>query len=528
MWMPQDPSSPLSFHSGSALICQKGQTALMRYRWLARMLLSSLWFSAATAAIAPPLALAAQFSVGPCSFRVPAGLSITCGYLSVPEDRGTTKGRVIRLAVAIAHTARAPVQDDPVVYLAGGPGSGAVTSTPALALGWADFLAHRDLIVIDQRGTGLSKPSLACTAQDSTTPALDELQTPAGRAVAEYRDLIRCRDRLTTAGVRLVAYTTAANARDLRDLRIALGYTRWNLLGISYGTRLALAALRVDAQGIRSLILDSVYPPQANLFTAMPGSLDRTLELLYADCAAQTACQKRAPTLRMTLTQLIATLDARPVDVAVHSPDGRRVNMRIDGAWLIEIVLGALSQSKLIPLLPLALVNAANGDYSLIAEFERQREQRAQGHSAAMYYAVECSEDLALASLSARQVAAARYPLLAGYYRGVQEFTPASEDLCQAWSVLAPKPEVSAPVVSDVPALLFAGEYDPITPAAWADTAAATLRHSEVYHARGTGHAVITRGACPRKLIAAFLDHFTANSAAACLEGIGTPVFAGR
>ena len=195
----------------------------MRYRWLALILLGSLWFSATAAVIAPPPGLAAQFTASPCPFRVPAGLHITCGYLSVPEDRGATKGHLIRLAVVIAHTARAPHQADPVVYLAGGPGSGAVASTPALALGWADFLAHRDLIVVDQRGTGFSQPSLACTAQDRTTPALGELQTPGGRAAAEYRDLIRCRDRLTMAGVRLVAYTTAANARDLRDLRIALG-----------------------------------------------------------------------------------------------------------------------------------------------------------------------------------------------------------------------------------------------------------------------------------------------------------------
>ena len=303
---------------------------------------------------------------------------------------------------------------------------------------------------------------------------------------------------------------------------------RWNLLGISYGTRLALAALRVDAPGIRSVILNSVYPPQENLFTAMPGSLDRALQMLYADCAAEAPCRKLAPNLRTTLAQLIANLDARPVDVAVRNPGGQLVSVRIDGARLIEIVLGALSQSRLIPLLPLALVAATNGDYGLIREFERQREQRAQGHSAAMYYAVECSEDLALASLSARQAAAARYPLLAGYYRSVQEFTPASDDLCRAWDVTAPGREVTAPVVSDVPALLLAGEYDPITPPSWADTAAATLRHSEVYHARGTGHAVITRGACVRKLIGTFLDRLTARSVAACLAGIGKPVFVGR
>src|SRR6266545_979303 len=493
----------------------------MLRRWLALFLLTGLLFCVTPAAAAPPPALAADFTVSRCPFRVPARLRITCGYLSVPEDRGADGGRTIRLAVAIAGTARAPRQADPVVYLAGGPGSGAVAFTPELAQGWAVFLAHRDLIVVDQRGTGFSQPSLACTAQDHMTPAPGELQTPGGRAASEARGLIGCRDRLTKAGVRLAAYTTAANAQDLRDLRIALGYTRWNILGISYGTRLALAALRVDEQGIRSVILDSVYPPQVNLFTAMPGSLDRTLQLLYGDCAAQAPCRKLAPNLRTTLTQLIATLDARPVDVAVHSPDDRLVSVRIDGARLIAIVLGALSQSRLIPLVPLAIVNAAKGDYSLIGEFERQREQRAQGHSAAMYYAVECSEDLALAGLSARQAAVARYPLLAGYYRSVQEFTPASEDLCRAWDVTAPGREVTAPVVSDVPALLLAGEYDPITLPSWADTAAATLRHSEVYHALGTGHAVITRGACPRKLIATFLDNFTANSAAACLAGIG-------
>jgi pimeloyl-ACP methyl ester carboxylesterase len=500
----------------------------MRYRLLALILLSGLWFSGTAAVSVPPLGLAAQFTASSCPFHVPAQLRITCGYLSVPEDHSARSGRVIHLAVAIARTARAPRQTDPIVYLAGGPGSGALATTPALAQGWAAFLAHRDLIVVDQRGTGFSQPSLACTAQDRTAPALGEPQTPDGRAAAEYRDLIRCRDRLTKAGVRLAAYTTAANAHDLRDLRIALGYTRWNVLGISYGTRLALAALRVDEPGIRSVILDSVYPPQENLFTAMPGNLDRTLQLLYADCAAEAPCRKLAPNLRTTLAQLIASLDARPVDVAVRSPGGQLVSVRIDGARLIEIVLGSLSQSRLIPLVPLAIVAAANGDYGLIQEFESQREQRAQGHSAAMYYAVECGEDLAVAGLSARQDVAARYPLLAGYYRGVQEFTPASEDLCRAWGVTAPKPEVTAPVVSNVPALLLAGEYDPITPPSWADVAAATLRHSEVYHALGTGHAVITRGACPLKLIGTFLDRLTAGSAAACLAGIGKPVFAGR
>jgi pimeloyl-ACP methyl ester carboxylesterase len=500
----------------------------MQHRWFALILLAGLWFSATAAASVPPSALAAQFTTSRCAFRVPAQLRITCGFLSVPEDRGANDGRFIRLAVAIAHTAQAPRQADPVVYLAGGPGGAAVASTPVLAQGWASFLVHRDLIVVDQRGTGFSQPSLACTAQDSARPVPGEWKTPDGRAAAEKLALLRCHDRLSRAGVRLAAYTTAANALDLRDLRIALGYTRWNLLGISYGTRLALAALRIDEPGIRSVILDSVYPPQENLFTAMPGSLDRALQLLYTDCAAQPACHKLTPNLRTTLAQLIARRTVRPVDLAVRSRNGQLSSVRIDGAQLVKIVLGSLAQSRLIPLLPLAIESAANGDYGLIRELERQRQQRAEGHSAAMYYAVECSEDLALAGLSARQAAAARYPLLVGYYHSVQEFTPASEDLCRTWGVNGPSREVSAPVVSNVPALLLAGEYDPITPPRWADTAAATLRHSEVYHVAGTGHVVITRGACPRKLIEIFLDRLTATSAAPCLAEVSKPVFVDR
>src|SRR5262249_24577235 len=169
---------------------KRAQTAYSR---LVLILLGGLWFSATAAVIAPPPELFTQFTASRCQFRVPAQLRITCGYLSVPEDHSAVGGRGVRLPRALTPPTGAPPPADPAVSLAGGPGSGAVATTPALAQGWATFLAHRDLIVVDQRGTGLSQPSLACTAQDRTTPALAELQTPRGRAAAEYRDLIRCR-----------------------------------------------------------------------------------------------------------------------------------------------------------------------------------------------------------------------------------------------------------------------------------------------------------------------------------------------
>src|SRR5690349_11218519 len=121
-------------------------------RWLNLILLCGLCFSVAAVVVAPSPALAAQFTTSACPLRVPGQLALTCRHLRVPEHRAVPKGHLIRRAVAIAHTARAPRQADPVVYLAGGPGSGAVATTSVLAQGWADFLAHRDLIVVDQRG----------------------------------------------------------------------------------------------------------------------------------------------------------------------------------------------------------------------------------------------------------------------------------------------------------------------------------------------------------------------------------------
>ena len=493
----------------------------MRPHWLILFVLVTLLAGTVPAAAQP----ATAFQAAPCQFVVPKALRITCGFLVVPEDRAAPNGRQIRLAVAIAKTARSPRQADPVIYLAGGPGSAAVATTPGLAQGWASFLAHRDLIVIDQRGTGFSQPSLACTAQDAEPPTA--AQTPDDRAAAEYRSLIHCRDRLVGAGVQLGAYTTAASAEDLRDLRQALGYSRWNLFGISYGTRLALAAARADPGGVRSLILDSAYPPQANLFTAMPSSLDHSLQKLYADCAASVVCQRLTPDLRTTLEQLVAQLDAQPIDLVVANPSGQPLTVRVDGTRLIEIVFRSLYQTALIPQLPRAIVTAANGDYRLITQFETKRQERSAGHSAALYYAVECAEDLATTSVTARQKAAAQYPLLAGYYRSVQEFTPASADLCAAWAAPPPSAETTATVESAVPTLVLSGDYDPITPPAWADATVASLPRSEVYHVAGTGHAVITRGACPRQMIGAFLDTFSAARAASCLSAFGPPAFLG-
>lgn len=143
------------------------------------------------------------------------GNDIDCGYVTVPEDRSDPSSQMIELAFAILYAPTDDVQPDPVIYLAGGPGGNAVGELD----GWLDvpYLQDRDLILLDQRGTGYSVPSLNC-------PEVEEEAEDATQL---------CYDRLVDEGINLQAYNSAENAADVADLRVALGYEEWNLYGVS-------------------------------------------------------------------------------------------------------------------------------------------------------------------------------------------------------------------------------------------------------------------------------------------------------
>jgi len=205
----------------------------------------------------------------PCWMELPDGFvegeDIECGYLLVPENRakpGNTP--TIELAFAIVYAPTEDVQPDPIIYLAGGPGGNAVADVES----WLEipYLGDRDLILLDQRGTGYSLPSLNCPEVEA-----GEEEVEAG----EDNGTEACRDRLIDEGVDLQAYNSAENAADVADLRVALEYDEWNLYGISYGTRLALTVMRDHPEGVRSVIIDSVYPPEVSSCGKNTGEIPR-------------------------------------------------------------------------------------------------------------------------------------------------------------------------------------------------------------------------------------------------------------
>ena len=257
-----------------------------------------------------------RFEPADCWFDEPQGQTVECGYLIVPEDRANpSNDKTIQLAVARFKSDSSNPQPDPIVYLEGGPGGSPLRSyMPVFNVYFAPFLEKRDLILLDQRGTGYSQPALDCREYyDWALSVLDQDLSVEESEQQGNAASLACRERLVGSGVNLAAFNSAENAADVNDLRVALGYEQLNLYGISYGTRLALTVLRDFPQGLRSVVIDSVVPLQSNLYTEIPGNGARAFELLFEACATDAACSAAYPDLRGVFFDLVDQLNDKPV-----------------------------------------------------------------------------------------------------------------------------------------------------------------------------------------------------------------------
>jgi pimeloyl-ACP methyl ester carboxylesterase len=279
-------------------------------------------------------------------------VDVGCGYLVVPENRREGGAGTVRLHYAVFRSTATQPEPDPVVYLSGGPGFGVLATVPFTFLRrFSPFLAKRDFIMFDQRGTGFSEPSLACPEYTSTFyDTLDEdlsAQEMDARTVAA---VLTCHDRLAKEGIDLGAYSSVESAADLRDLRLALGYKRWNLYGISYGTKLALTTMRDYPEGIRSAILDSTYPLQVSLDTSIAANARRAFDLLFQACKDHApnggrgpSCGDVYPGLEASLFRAVEALNQAPVPLSITHPlTGQTFPALLNGDGLIRTVFNSL------------------------------------------------------------------------------------------------------------------------------------------------------------------------------------------
>lgn len=436
-----------------------------------------------------------------------------CASLEVPEDPTQPQGRKITLKVAMVAATAAQALPDPVIYLAGGPGQSATESYPGMAGAFTRLRAKRNLVFMDQRGTGGSNP-LVC----ATPEGLEEALVPDPALVEQMaRD---CLENLAQSADPS-QYTTSVAVGDLEALRQAIGAPQLNVYGGSYGTRVAQEYARAYPGAVRSLILDGVVPPDLALGSEHAINLEDALTRILGQCAGQPGCAKAFGDPYRTLYAVRDAAKAAPTMVAArdpltHAPRG----MRLDENAVAVIARLFAYNPETAALLPLLLHEASQGrPESLVAQAALVFDSLAGQINYGMQLSVICAEDAP--RLSTREQD--KDLILGDAIVGV------TLNQCAVW----PKGPVSAGfndlLRTDTPTLLLSGEFDPVTPPRYAEHVRASLGNARHLVGAGQGHILLPRG-CTSRLAAQFLDApepaALAAMDASCLDSLGsTPFF---
>jgi len=428
-----------------------------------------------------------------------------CGTFSVPEDRTSSAGRQITLNLAVLPALSRNPQPDPLFFLTGGPGQAATESYPQLAGAFETINRKRDIVLVDQRGTGQSNP-LRCPTPEN----IDLAATFTDEAQAQYTQ--ECVAALDTD---LRFYTTTIAMQDLDEVRAALGYDTINLYGVSYGTRAALTYLQQYPDRVRALILDGVAPQDWDIGFYFARDAQRALDLIFERCATDPDCNAAFPNVRGEFDAMLTALGEEPVNVALSHPvTGQPTEVTLTrklAASTIRLLSYTPETAALIPLL--IHTAQAEGDYRpLAAQFLSGGENLSATMSDGMTYSVLCAEDVRFTHEMAARANE-------DFYVG-DMVTDMLLGVCSEWPKGYIPPGFKSPVVSSVPALLLSGEADPVTPPANADHVAESLSNSLHIVVKGQGHNVVFRGCLPR-LAAEFVEQGSVVGLdTACVETI--------
>lgn len=444
-----------------------------------------------------------------------------CGTYEVWEDRegqprqGSTADRKIGLRVVVLPASDTRRHDDPLFFLAGGPGDSVVNAAPFLARAFADLRRTRDVVLVDQRGTGGSHP-LRC-----------ELYPGSGvrRFTGSFMPpdaIAACRDRLS-AVANLALYTTSMAVDDFAEVLDALGYAQANLFGASYGTRAAQELLRRHPRLVRTLILQGVSPTDHHIPVTFARDADAALDGVLRECESDDACRAAFPAARLEAAAAVDRLKRGPVNVAVRDDDGRNVTVAFSRDLLGELLRWLMYTPIGARRIPALIHDAAAGDFSQLAALAiRRRREIMAPTGIGLYLSVTCAEDLP--GIDEAEAARLAEGTVLGDYR-----YRAQRAACDRWVSGSVPPDFHRPVVSETPALILSGALDPVTPAASGARVAAHLKNSV--------HVVVPFGAhafeglegqdCLQRLRREFVERGTgAGLDTSCVSSIRPPPFA--
>lgn len=435
-----------------------------------------------------------------------------CTTFDVPENRDDPHSRRIGLKLAIARSDAQVPAPDMVVLLAGGPGEAATESWVVESQAFADVRKHHDVVLLDQRGTGGSNPLSCKKAEDassetSMTLDLDKVRTDVAACLQEVQKKADPR-----------FYTTTIAAQDLEDVRKALGSPPFDLVGVSYGTRMAQQYLVHYPDSVRSVVLDSVVPNQLVLGEDFAANLDDALKKNFANCTAVAACKQRFGDSMQTLYQLRDALRANPHTVSFRDPQTyETVERPLSEFSLASVVRLFAYEPETAALLPLTINAAAHGDVGpLLGQAKLLSGDLSGDMNNGMSMSVICSEDADLLQPRPQD----QNTILGNH------LIDALKAQCDVWPHGTRPASFHDPLKSDKPILILSGELDPVTPPRYGQQILPGLANGRQLIFKGQGHSLLGRGCMP-ELLGKFIDKPDPKQLdASCLDRLGdTPAF---
>ncbi len=427
-----------------------------------------------------------------CTLAMP-GTSLTatarCGFLEVPENPDDPEGRTISIHVAVGEATGTDTAADPVFFFAGGPGQAASETWVMMRNVLHKIRKRRDIVMIDQRGTGQSN-KLQCEAADTADLLNQEVDLDL-----LSRETRKCLEALD-ADTRL--YTTTIAMQDYNLVREAMGYDQVNLVGVSYGTRAAQVYLRHFPETVRTITLDSVVPMQLALGQEHALRLDQAVQAVLEDCAEDEVCSELFPRRANQFNELVTRLREDPRTITITDPTtGEDIELLLSADTLAVAIRFLSYSSESQAVLPLLMHEASSS-----GNLERLATQAmlvvsglSEAIARGMELSVMCAEDYPYLDFETDYSQTLMGNLL---LEGVKT-------QCAVWNSGVAPPEFHQPVESTVPALLLSGERDPVTPPQYADLVAQTFPNHLNVVARGQSHSVL-RNVCLQEITARFID----------------------
>src|SRR5687767_13822462 len=433
-----------------------------------------------------------------------------CGSFRVFENRETKQGRTIDLKIIVLPALSNDPKPDPLFFLAGGPGQGAAQMAKQLREPFRQILNDRDIVLVDQRGTGKSNP-LNCLDPDDSLKSIDEPES------VQLEKLKKC---MAGYDADLRLYTTSIAMDDLDDVRAYLGYDTINIYGGSYGTRAGLVYMRQHGDRVRTAVLDGVAPTNMRLPLFFARDVQRAFDALIADCEKDAACNAAYPRLGARVRALVDRLEKNPPLVAiVHPRTGERGEVRMTPRILMGVFAATLYQPLAASLIPALIDRAEKNDFQgVFALGGGGPDPDDLNMSVGMQLSVICAEDAP--RITPEELKKESEGTIFGPY-----VMRLQQQGCTMWPRGAIDPSFYEPVQSSIPTLILSGEIDPVTPPVWGDAIARTLPNSRHIVIPGTGHTAGGTG-CGRRLIKAFVDAGTAqNLDTSCVDRITRPPY---